>query len=518
MWQPVTAALLPFHIDKLNMVISNSPIILFILSIVVVTIITSSIIAVFAFLKYERESDSTNDSPQKRRRFILRYTGIAAFSGIVGAIGGGLSTLKILEKDFVSYVINLSISERYKGRPPRPEGLVGIFLTWQHNPTTTMTIDWHTVRGRPSISLLRYRREDNGSWQEIGADSRPFPSTTDRSSIDPRTIHRAELTGLEPGTVYQFQVSGYNREYKFRTMPAEISSEKPLRFATGGDTMTDWVALKRVNEVAMKHNLDFIHWGGDLAYADADPNQVTDWFDWFSVNKDTLVTDEGRVIPILVAIGDHELIGELETHDHVDYEQTDEYRKFMAPFFYELFAFPGQPGYNSLDFGNYLSFIILDSNCSNPVKGQQTMWLEEQLANMTERSYVFTSYHSAAFPSHKDWNKEEKVKIRDHWVPLFEEYDITFALEHGDHTYKRSKPIRELEVSEDGIQYLGDGAWGVVPRGGNNKNEWYIDQFESDRHVIIVELDGSMVDVKVINEDENIIDQFAVEGRGSSTN
>ncbi|WP_331234033.1 purple acid phosphatase family protein [Natronorarus salvus] len=473
------------------------------LSLLAISLLIAGGVAIAVLLYYEGTDGGRNDSTGEQRRAVLRYASVAGLSGLIGAAGGGLSLLTAFR------------SGDEGERPPLPDGVTGLLLTWRRDPTTTMTVDWHTVSGRPSEARLRFRRDGNESWQEIEGETRPFPATTDRDGIDERSIHRVELTDLNPGTEYRFQFAGYDSEYRFRTMPAEISRDRPLRFATGGDTSSDPEPLRRVNEVAMEYDLDFIQWGGDFAYIDADPEQVTDWFDWFAVNKETLVSGDGRVVPIIVAIGNHELVDGREYYDQLNYTQTDEHRRFVAPFFYDLFAFPGQPGYGTLDFGDYLSFVILDSACSNPIVGEQTRWLEETLAARTDRPYLFTSYHHTAFPSHKDWDRQEKEELRAHWVPLFEEYEITVALEHDDHTYKRSVPIRDGTVAEDGIRYVGDGAWGVSPREGDNRDAWYIDVFESDRHAIVVELDGSTAEFEVLNEGGRTIDEFSLDSRAS---
>jgi hypothetical protein len=67
----------------------------------------------------------------------------------------------------------------------------------------------------------------------------------------------------------------------------------------------------------------------------------------------------------VVAIGNHEVQNHyLETH--ADYQPGPDWREKVAPHFYALFAFPGHPGYNVLDVGDYLSLVILDSGLTSP--------------------------------------------------------------------------------------------------------------------------------------------------------
>lgn len=72
---------------------------------------------------------------------------------------------------------------------------VGMLLTWQQDPATTMIIDWQTEPDDDAESVLRYKKVDDGgdddNWTEVQADQHEFPYSD-------RTIHRVELTDLEP--------------------------------------------------------------------------------------------------------------------------------------------------------------------------------------------------------------------------------------------------------------------------------------------------------------------------------
>ena len=178
-------------------------------------------------------------------------------------------------------------------------------------------------------------------------------------------------------------------------------------------------------------------------------------------------------------------------------------------FFFELFAFPDRPSYNVLDFGDYMSLIALDSGHVSSIPGAQTGWLGAVLEARKERPHLFPVYHVPAYPSHRSYNGLTSRRVREHWVPLFEEYNVRVAFENHDHTYKRTKPIRRGEVSEDGIVYLGDGAWGDVGiRSGGSREEWYIEKFVATNHAIIVTLRGDEQEYEVVNLDGKVIDRY----------
>ncbi|MFP4191655.1 MAG: hypothetical protein ACLFU6_06240 [Candidatus Hydrogenedentota bacterium] len=145
-------------------------------------------------------------------------------------------------------------------------------------------------------------------------------------------------------------------------------------------------------------------------------------------------------------------------------------------------------------------------------------WQQDPLTTMTIdwRSYeerdsvphVFPNYHVPAYPSHRSYDGGVQTQVRENWVPLFEGNNIQVAFENHDHAYKRTYPIRDGEISSDGIVYLGDGAWGVGTRSGDSQDEWYMDQFASERHAIIATIHGAHRKFVMVNEHGEIIDEY----------
>ncbi len=407
-------------------------------------------------------------------------------------------------------------------QPAEHEEPYAIYLTWQQDPLTTMTIDWQTQPEDKAVTTLRYQIADSKCdvWMEVEAESFPFPYSD-------RTVHRVELKGLEPGTSYRFHAGEFNRSYSFRTMPETIT-EEPLVFAAGGDTRpAAWTfeehyreelglgAMEDLNRIALQYDVDFIVWAGDLAYADGREDRLYRWDWWFEANMNSLIDDDGRVVPILVGIGNHESLTSY-VYRADDYEQTDAWRLENAPYFYTLFAFPGQPGYNVMDFGDYLSLVSLDSDHTSPVIGLQTEWLESVLAERTGIPHVFPYYHVPAFPSHRSPDGGVQTRVRENWVPLFEKYGVRVAFEAHDHAYKRTYPIRDGKIDPTGITYIGDGAWGRGPRSGNSRGEWYINKFAEEYHAIITTLHGTHQHFLIVNDSGEIIDEFPTTPRPAS--
>jgi hypothetical protein len=364
-----------------------------------------------------------------------------------------------------------------------------------------MVVDWHTYDGS-STPALQYRERGIGaSWEIFYPQSISYP-------FENHFIHRAYLRDLTPGTAYEIRWSDESLPYYFRTMPENL--DRPLRVMAGGDVRHSKSWMDRMNRLALAENPDFIVWGGDLAYADGSPEFIHRWHQFFDSIKTTLITDNRRIVPIVVGIGNHE-VQKGYVYNYPDYQPTDEWRLKIAPYFYRFFAFPGQPGYGVLDFGDYLSIVMMDTEHSNRVVGEQTDWLHNVLEERRHVRHVIPVQHVAAYPSHRSYSNWISSQIRQYWVPLYERYNIPLVFENHDHTYKRTFPIRNNSINANGIVYVGDGAWGVEVRPADSpQNRWYLSNTADRRHFIRTVISEDHIAMTVIDQDGVRIDRFKV--------
>ncbi|MEI6567179.1 MAG: metallophosphoesterase family protein [Verrucomicrobiota bacterium] len=367
-----------------------------------------------------------------------------------------------------------------------------LYLTWQGDPAHTMTVCWQTVGDTPPAVYYRPLKSP-GKWLQMEGVNKPFKCTR-------LTDHITELKGLSPSTDYEFCFRPGDRQFKFRTAPADLS--EPVRFISGGDVYHERKWMDAMNAMAAKFDPLFVVIGGDLAYSgDKDkPEKIERWGDYFDSWKNKAVTPDGRLVPLLVSIGNHEVSG--------SWHQVPE----KAPSFYTLFPMPGSQGYNSLDFGRYLTILLLDSSHTHPVEGAQTDWLRHTLASRRDVLNIFPVYHIPAYPSIRSDetgdNADITKSIRTNWCPLFDKYGVKIAFENHDHAYKRTHPIQGNKLNPDGVTYLGDGAWGVNLRTPDPKKpRWYVAQSSPTRHFYLVTLHPKMRHIVAINEDQQVFDE-----------
>jgi hypothetical protein len=406
---------------------------------------------------------------------------------------------------------------------PPPTMPVAIYLTWQRDPVTTMTVHWHTEWTQGfADSVLEYRRTGagiNSPWSRASGHAAQMPYTN-------RMVHTVEISGLTGNTRYEFRLgrlttresdgglefAPFGPAHAFSTLPPNLN--RPVKFISGGDIYGgDHVNLMtEMCRIAAARDPEFALLGGDIAYVNNEPKAADRWFNFFQVWGDTMKTTDGRLIPVIPAIGNHEVHG--DTYEIRGGAPNRGVSTDRALFFYTLFSFPGRPGYKAIDVGDYLSIIALDSFHSNPVPGAQTDWLRGVLASRRAVPYVVPFYHVPAYPSYRSFAGAISVAVRANWVPLFDEAGVRFAFENHDHAYKVSHPLRGGEKHADGTRYLGDGAWAVNAREVRPLAESpYLERALSRNHVFVVTLHRDRADFVAIDPQGVEFDKFSIKSK-----
>jgi Phosphodiesterase/alkaline phosphatase D len=385
----------------------------------------------------------------------------------------------------------------------------GLILTWRRDPSTTMVIDWHrNGPDAPASETLSHRPagDPTAPWREVASEpARDFPY------LD-RKIYRVELAGLAPDSRHEFRV-GDGPVRVFATLPNRL--ERPLRFIVGGDMMHHEKHYSQMNRTAAALDPAFIVWGGDLAYENGRPDEAGRMARFVDIMRDTFVAPDGRVIPVLAGVGNHEVRGYFyygKDRGRENWPATDAAREKIAPYFYALWAFPGHPGYAALDIGDYASILMLDTDHTGPIEGVQTEWLVNALKQRADVPHVIPVYHVPAYPSVRDFEGEVSQSVRTHWTPLFDRFGIRVAFENHDHAYKRTHTLRDGRPHPEGVLYIGDGAWGVGPRNPDPTRP-YLVKTAKVNHAVLVEMHPDRLDMRAVRSNGEVIDEFSAPAR-----
>ena len=331
-----------------------------------------------------------------------------------------------------------------------------LHLTWEGDPCTTMTAQWLRGPGlgdRPEKGKgeeVRWKMAGDPTWYVVRSTTTEFPDPQ-KMGMPRWSISRVRWKGLEAGQEYVFQV-GDSPEQSFRTAPLDMGEE--LIFAEGGDSDSTQAAEEMLTLACQKNPL-FFSLGGDISYSDGKDvaREIRFWEMWHRVAHGT----DGKLIPFVPGIGNHEVQG-----GYWQEGATFEDMKKKAPFFFALFGGLYQRDEPiGMDFGNYLSLLLLDTGHITPMK-RQTEWLEKNLAARKSVPWVFVSWHIACYPSARTWNAQPMSGFaRSEWIPLIEKSDATAIFNHHDHDMQR---VESEGKGGRKVMVLGNGSIGVEPR------------------------------------------------------
>ena len=129
---------------------------------------------------------------------------------------------------------------------------------------------------------------------------------------------------------------------------------------------------------------------------------------------------------------------------------------------------------------------------------EQLQWLEDTLAEpQPPGTWTIAAMHRPAYSAGEHGSDES---VQEHWVPLFEEYDVPLVLAGHDHDYQRSKPI------DDVVYVVSGGAAKLRPTGEEDftavstSTLHYLDLHFYERHIV----------GKAIDQSGEVIDAFAI--------
>lgn len=398
-----------------------------------------------------------------------------------------------------------------------------LYLTWQHDPCRTMTINLHGIK-TPSCLTVYYDTEPH-SHPDYYQFAISGEGKREVKLPDGRNLYHIELTHLEPGTRYYFVIGDetkiYTPEMSFKTIP---NDETPLLFIEGGD----WENTPEAAELAKRAgqvNPQAVFLGGDYPSGVHSIRDYRKWDKWLDSYSKHLVTEEGCLVPMVLAIGNHEVVG--------GFDQDKE----AAPFFFHYFK-QGETkeSYFSLSFGKGIKLFVLDSGHAASHFGKQLDWLLAELERSQDYPIKMAIYHIPLFPSirfsaqdafyHSFYGllacfhgkkflsslfSPKSQEGKKYWMPVFDAYHMTAAFEHHDQTLKRTKLLRNGVENPKGTLYLGDGGWGpkVQYPAIQSYFRTYFANVQSHVHFFwIINIEKERIIYSAMDRSGQIIDQF----------
>jgi hypothetical protein len=285
-------------------------------------------------------------------------------------------------------------------------------------------------------------------------------------------------------------------------MPARATNT--IQFVSGGDCGTGPHAIG-TNILAARQEPYFALIGGDLAYDNGRSPQT--FLSFLKNYSRHMVDPRGRLIPMLSCIGNHEVSGGYKA------------RRSAAPQYLSVFdGFFAETTYGVLDIGDYLSIVLLDTGHIAPIGGEQTCWLSAALAERQDRAHLIVANHVPAYPSVRPprgllgvFGTGEENRL--HWCPLFEQFNVDVVLEHHDHAFKRTHPLKAGMKDKFGVPYLGDGSWGQLRSVSWPQERPYLAAVSAAYHMTVHRLDGDQRFHVALEESGRVADVCMTAGK-----
>nr|WP_154118145.1 metallophosphoesterase family protein [Paenibacillus monticola] len=336
-----------------------------------------------------------------------------------------------------------------------------IVTTIKGDAGTSRAFTWYTgdpdAAGRLEIVKGEKTSFTTGGVRKVKADSASL-----KTDIGKRGVHKAEATGLEPGTTYTYRV-GSGVEGAWSTAAVFTTAENGNDSVTfinvtdsQGAATADFKLWGNTLDKAIKTfpQASFIMHNGDLT---ENPEDTAGWDEFFG-NVQTWIAE----IPLMPVTGNHDEV------------------EGVADNFTSHFNLPENGAKDSIDGTSYsfdygpIHVTVLNTE-SNLKK--QSEWLEEDLAG-TDKQWKIVAMHRPAYGG----NTYKKV---EDWTEIFDEYEVDLVLQGHNHEYSRSYPLLDGNIVPEGENPVGTerGTVYVVTNAAGAKfNEQKEEQFYHSVH------------------------------------
>jgi hypothetical protein len=280
----------------------------------------------------------------------------------------------------------------------------------------------------------------------------------------PGKRHEIALTGLKPGTRYDYAVQPGDVKASFKTSP---EGDADLFFLAWGDCRTYYDRLAKVSALAAKDLPDFSVHTGDLV---DEGTFEEDWDRFFESAAPLLRT--GAFWP---SMGNHE-------HD--------------AKLYYDLFILPEPARYYTFIAGP-AQFFILDADWTGRKDPKQTAWLKEELSRCKAR-FRFVVLHQPIVSCPCDDFSPELSMYRI-FGRIVEEGKVTAVFQGHNHNYQRAE--------RNGILYITTGGAGapLYPVGDLTPETKFA---RVVNHYVRVRLSGRAMSIEAVDLSGTVFDRY----------
>lgn len=168
---------------------------------------------------------------------------------------------------------------------------------------------------------------------------------------------------------------------------------------------------RKISRKGGTYSPDFVLLGGDLVYDDGDISKIGLWDTWLDRWEKGMITIDGFTIPIISAIGNHEVKGGWNKAP----KDSTLYLKF--------FRQEEDRTYFKRNLSDLAVLLVLDSGHVNTHESQ-VPWIKKTLQEIKSAPFKMVAYHVPLFPSARPPSDQWVSQGKKYWTTVFEDYDV----------------------------------------------------------------------------------------------
>lgn len=367
------------------------------------------------------------------------------------------------------------------GADPQP---FQVHLGLGGDPRSSMAIIWRTDDAT-TATVARVGLADGPLDQVVTGVTFRYDSGVD-SGNEMLRVHEVHLCGLQPDTVYDYQVGGegaFSEVHRFRTAPDVVASpDAQVVVAYFGDSRGGWDVLDRMADEIAERSPDLLVITGDLV---GTGDAQDEWDAFFAAAPELFAS-----VPMISANGNHEA---------------------NAINFYSLLAMPGDEENFSIDYG-HLHQVVLNSDPVNQqdIYGPIADFLDADLTASTAR-WNMVALHKTMWSS--STNHGSSLTRRAAWGAIIDEHHVDMVVAGHDHIYERTKPMRgelAMDSPAEGTIHIVSGGAGAELHALPSSPTYFSEVAEASHNATVVSIRRDLLVAETFRDDGSVLDEFMI--------
>lgn len=288
------------------------------------------------------------------------------------------------------------------------------------DPRTQIAITWRTRDDVTRATAVRFAPGDALPPDALSQTRRGFTFAYDAGNgLTPR-IHEVHICGLEPDTIYSYQVGSavygvdtWSQVFTFRTAPdVAVAPDATVRFAVVGDTRDGYDIWSQLVELLGARHPDAVLFTGDAVSLGTDQD---DWDLFFDRGEPLFAR-----VPVVAANGNHDA-----TTVH----------------YYAQFAQKGDEENFGVDYGwAHISVVNDTPDLAADLEARIRPVLAADLAASAGARWKLAMHHKAVFSAGGAHGPD--LPVQRAFMPLYDQYDIDLVLNGHEHDFEITRPMR----------------------------------------------------------------------------